>query len=126
MEKTQIFKEEKLEIQVEELQNLIKVRWLGQCTLRNPSQFLMPILNDQLTICIKNSKRLVLDFTKTNQMNSSGVIPIIQILKKVKDNRGSVQVLYNNLERWQTVLIGELKLFETEDNRIQVIGIKPT
>lgn len=126
MEKIQIFKEEKLEIHVEELQSLIKVKWLGQCTLRNPSQFLMPILNDQLTHCIKNSKRLVLDFTKTNQMNSSGVIPIIQILKKVKDNRGSVQVLYNNLERWQSVLIGELRLFETEDNRIQVIGIKPT
>ena len=56
-------------------------------------------------------------------MNSAGIIPIIKFLKKIGDDGGSIQVLYNRFERWQSVLIGELKIFETEDNRIQIMGV---
>ena len=56
-------------------------------------------------------------------MNSAAIIPIIKILKLAGDTGLSVQVFYNQFERWQSVLLGELRIFETEDDRIQVIGI---
>ena len=67
---------------------------------------------------------MVLNFKQTKYMNSAGIIPIIRILKIIRDERGSVQVRFNISEKWQTVLIGELKIFETEDNRVQILGTK--
>ena len=116
MNKIQTFTENKLLIQVEEHKDKIKIFWIGESTSRNPAQFLDPIL--QTTF-----KRLILDFTKAEYMNSAAIIPIIKILKLAGDTGLSVQVFYNQFERWQSVLLGELRIFETEDDRIQVIGI---
>lgn len=123
MEKIQVFREQKLKIQVEEHEHLIKIFWEGECTSRNPSLFLDPILNDNYKIIQSTYKRLILDFTKAEYMNSAAIIPVIKILKLAKDNGLCVQVIYNQSVRWQSVLIGELRIFETEDERIQVIGI---
>ncbi|MBK8395153.1 MAG: hypothetical protein IPL26_07890 [Leptospiraceae bacterium] len=124
MEKVQTLQDGKLIIEIEELQNLIKITWLGECTSKNPSEFLNPILNEQYKLCLQKNKQMVLNFKQTKYMNSAGIIPIIRILKIIRDERGSVQVRFNISEKWQTVLIGELKIFETEDNRVQILGTK--
>ncbi|MDH4262953.1 MAG: hypothetical protein OEV78_07915 [Spirochaetia bacterium] len=118
----QTFQEGDLKVQIEESKYIIKISWLGQCTLKNPSFFLDPILTEQYGESQKSIKRMVFDFTKFKFMNSSAIIPIIRILKMAKDSRASVHVLYNQNERWQSILLGELKIFETEDGRIQVLG----
>ena len=123
MNKIQTFTENKLLIQVEEHKDKIKIFWIGESTSRNPAQFLDPILNENFKIIQTTFKRLILDFTKAEYMNSAAIIPIIKILKLAGDTGLSVQVFYNQFERWQSVLLGELRIFETEDDRIQVIGI---
>ena len=123
MNKIQTFTENKLLIQVEEHEDKIKIFWIGESTSRNPAQFLDPILNENFKIIQTTFKRLILDFTKAEYMNSAAIIPIIKILKLAGDTGLSVQVFYNQFERWQSVLLGELRIFETEDDRIQVIGI---
>lgn len=123
MEKLQKFQDDRLIIQIEESSYLIKIIWLGECSSRNPSLFLAPILEEQYKISHAQLKKIIFDFTKTQYMNSAGIIPIIKFLKKIGDDGGSIQVLYNRFERWQSVLIGELKIFETEDNRIQIMGV---
>ena len=123
MNKIQTFTENKLLIQVEEHEDQIKIFWIGESTSRNPAQFLDPILNENFKIIQTTFKRLILDFTKAEYMNSAAIIPIIKILKLAGDSGLNVQVFYNQSERWQSVLIGELRIFETEDDRIQVIGI---
>ncbi|MBK9501997.1 MAG: hypothetical protein IPQ05_18065 [Leptospiraceae bacterium] len=123
MNKIQTFTENKLLIQVEEHEDQIKIFWIGESTSRNPAQFLDPILNENFKIIQTTFKRLILDFTKAEYMNSAAIIPIIKILKLAGDSGLNVQVFYNQFERWQSVLIGELRIFETEDDRIQVIGI---
>lgn len=123
MNKIQTFTENKLLIQVEEHEDQIKIFWIGESTSRNPAQFLDPILNENFKIIQTTFKRLILDFTKAEYMNSAAIIPIIKILKLAGDTGLSVQVFYNQFERWQSVLLGELRIFETEDDRIQVIGI---
>ncbi len=123
MSKIQTFSENKLLIQVEEHEDQIKIFWIGESTSRNPSQFLDPILNQNFKIIQTTFKRLILDFTKAEYMNSAAIIPIIKILKLAGDSGLNVQVFYNQFTRWQSVLLGELRIFETEDDRIQVIGI---
>lgn len=123
MNKIQTFTENKLKIQVEEHEDQIKIFWIGESTSRNPAQFLDPILNEKFQIVKTTFKRMIFDFTKAEYMNSAAIIPIIKILKLAGDTGHSIQVFYNRFERWQSVLIGELRIFETEDDRIQVIGI---
>ena len=123
MNKIQTFTENKLLIQVEEHEDQIKIFWIGESASRNPAQFLDPILHENFKIIQKTFKRLILDFTKAEYMNSAAIIPIIKILKMAGESGLNVQVFYNQFERWQSVLIGELRIFETEDDRIQVIGI---
>lgn len=123
MKKIQTYTDNKLKLRVEEHENLIKIFWIGESTSRNPAEFLDPILNEKFQIIKKTFKRMIFDFTKAEYMNSAAIIPIIKILKYAGDNGYSIQVFYNRFERWQSILIGELRIFETEDERIQVIGI---
>lgn len=55
-------------------------------------------------------------------MNSAAIMPVIRIMKLIKEGDSSIQVIYDEGVRWQSVLIGELKIFETSDKRVQVIG----
>ena len=62
MEKVQTLQDGKLIIEIEELQNLIKITWLGECTSKNPSEFLNPILNEQYKLCLQKNKQMVFKF----------------------------------------------------------------
>ena len=125
MDDTKEYSQGDLKVTVEESRYLIRISWHGQCTLKDPSVFLDPILIDHYKKSQKEVRRIVFDFTKFKFMNSSAIIPIIKIIKKARDEKGSIHVIYNRNERWQMILLGELKIFETEDNRIQVLGVDP-
>ncbi|MDH5721085.1 MAG: SiaC family regulatory phosphoprotein [Spirochaetia bacterium] len=124
MAKNKIFEKEQLKLYLEYQDHIIKINWLGKCTLKNPSEFIDPILEDVVKNNKNPTRRIVFDFQNFTFMNSSAIIPIISILKNIKKaERGSVHVHYNKEERWQEILLGELKLFETDDKRIQIKGI---
>ncbi|MBK9501388.1 MAG: hypothetical protein IPO06_18845 [Leptospiraceae bacterium] len=122
MEKKQAFQEYKLKLQVEEFLTIIRITWTGECTSRNPSDFLNPLMDKYYKIAQSTQKKLVFDFLKTEYMNSAAIMPVIRIMKLIKEGDSSIQVIYDEGVRWQSVLIGELKIFETNDKRVQVIG----
>jgi hypothetical protein len=123
MELINIFEEGPLKIEIEESAFMVKMSWIGSCSMKNPSLFLDPIINDIYEKSWKQAKQIVFDFTKSRYMNSSAIIPIIKILKIVRDSRGSVQVHYLKSEKWQQTLLSELKIFETPDKRIRIKGV---
>ena len=124
MVNNKIFKKEDLEIYIEYLEHFIKIYWLGKCTLKNPAEFIDPILEEVIHENKNPRKRIIFNFQDFAFMNSSAIIPIISILKEIKKaGKGSAHVHYNKKERWQEILLGELKLFETDDKRIQIKGI---
>ncbi|MDH4199802.1 MAG: hypothetical protein OEV66_05400 [Spirochaetia bacterium] len=123
MKNIETYHEGDLTIQVEKSDHVITISWLGKCTLKNPSLFLDPILSELYMKSYSEIKRMICDFTKFSFMNSSAIIPVIKILKMARDGRGSVHVIYNKNERWQEILLGELKIFETDDNRVQIKGV---
>lgn len=122
--RTESYTEGDLTLNVEETKFLIRIEWLGRCTMQSPAIFLDPIILREYQNSLKDLKRLIFDFTSFESMNSSAIIPIINILKRVKNGRGSIHVLYNAEQRWQKILLGELKIFETEDDRIQILAKK--
>jgi len=123
MSDIEAYEEEDLKIEIQKTDYLLRMSWLGKCTLKNPSKFLDPIIGNLYAESNKSAKKLLFDFTKFTFMNSSAIIPIIKILKTVRDGRGIVHVHYNKEEKWQQTLIGELRVFQTDDKRIQIIGV---
>ena len=123
MSEIQTYEEGDLKIEIAHGTHLIQMKWLGKCTMKNPSLFLDPIIDEEYELSQRTNKKVIFDFTKFSYMNSSAIIPIIKILKRVRDGRGYVHVHYDKEEKWQKIILGELKVFETTDGRIQIKGV---
>jgi len=122
MENIQTYQDYKLKVKAEESLHSIIITWTGECTSRNPSDFLNPLLDKYYKTIQSTRKKFIFDFIKTEYMNSAAIMPVIRIIKLIKDGDSSIQVIYNENVRWQAYLIGELKVFETEDKRVRIIG----
>jgi len=123
MNEMETYEEGDLKIQIDRSDFLLRMIWLGKCTLKEPSKFLDPIINELYVESQKSAKKLLFDFTNFTFMNSSAIIPIIKTLKTIREGRGVVHVHYNKEEKWQRTLIGELRVFQTDDSRIQIKGV---
>ncbi len=118
---SQIFSEDQLQLEVVE-GNEIEVRWLGKSVQRNPSQFIIPTLSDVMKRGTDENKTVVWDFRQLEYMNSSTITPVIKTLETVKKGSGKVRLIYNKTKKWQDLSFSALRIFETKDGRIQVIG----
>lgn len=94
----------------------------GKSILRDPTELLQPLLFDSLSEASESSLTLVLDFRKLTYMNSSTFTPVVKTLEKARVGTGSVRVLFNSEERWQSVSFAALSIFATRDGRISVSG----
>ena len=102
--------------------DVIKILWQGKSTERNPGNFLNPILFDALTESTEHGKKIVMDFSELEFMNSSTVTPVAKMLENAKQGKNTISVHYNKTKKWQELSFSALKIFETEDGRISVIG----
>ena len=100
----------------------ICMRFIGKSILRDPSEFLQPILLQVLEEAEAMSHRLVLDFRSLTYMNSSTFTPLVKTLERAQLGRATVQVIYNVAAKWQAVSFNALSIFSTSDGRISVIG----
>ena len=100
----------------------ISILWQGKNTERNPSNFLNPILSDTLSKGASEEKKIILDFRELEFMNSSTVTPVAKMLEQGKKGSNSITIYYNKTKKWQELSFSALKIFETDDGRISVIG----
>lgn len=105
-----------------ELSETILIKWLGRSTERTPGNFLNPILSDVLHESLEKKKRLILDFTDFNFMNSSTIMTVSKFLEKGKAGTYSITIQYNKNRKWQKLSFLALRIFQTKDNRIVFEG----
>jgi hypothetical protein len=111
-----------LQVKVLEDESSIVVKFMGKSTERDPVQFIMPIFSDILKNSGNYNKGIVMNFEELSYMNSSTITPITKILERVKEDNGSLMLFYNKSKKWQELCFSALKIFETEDGRIEIIG----
>jgi hypothetical protein len=99
------------------------IRFIGRSNERNPSKFIYPILSDALEQSATDNKDIILDFMEFEYMNSSTITPILKILDKVKrEEKYRIAIVYNQSLKWQELSFSALKIFETKDKKISIIG----
>lgn len=100
----------------------ISILWQGKSTERDPGIFLNPILSETLSRGSSEGKKIIMDFRELEFMNSSTVTPVAKMLEQGKKGSSSITVYYNKTKKWQELSFSALKIFETDDDRISVIG----
>lgn len=100
----------------------VEVLWSGKSTLRDPSQFLLPILKEALHHTQSQRKRMRLDFREVQYMNSSTFTPVVRVLDEARRTGAKVSIIYSSEQKWQELSFTALEIFTTEDGRITIEG----
>ncbi len=114
------FADKDLVIDVQDAAAEVRLAWSGRSTDRDPGRFLMPIFQELLERVRGDPKRITMDFTGVDYMNSSTFAPIVKLLDQARRSGASVSLEYNPSRKWQTLSFSALRTFETPDGRIAV------
>ena len=123
MNKLKKFSEKHLTVEVFEKKERIYVVWKGKSIDREPTKFLSPVLSEILEMANNGGKRVILDFSELSYMNSSTITPIIKILERAKKGVTKISIFYQKAINWQELNFSALEIFETTNNRIEIIGL---
>ncbi len=115
---------DQLELNSREEDDSVTIRFSGKSILRDPAEFLMPILIRALESAEKSEKRLVMDFCALAYMNSSTLTPVIKVLERARLGEGRVTALYKKSLKWQHISFSALSIFQTPDGRIEIKGVE--
>jgi len=122
MNKTEVFKSNLLHIELVENDTSISSNWKGKSIDRKPGLFITPILMKLLKEGNEGDKEIVLDFREIEYMNSSTITPVIKVLERAKRREGKITVLYKKSLKWQELIFTALEIFQTKDQKVQIIG----
>jgi hypothetical protein len=100
----------------------LRLAWMGKSNSREPGRFLMPVLLEVLRRAGESGRRLVMDFTDIEYMNSSSFAPVAKLLGEAQRGQGTLTLEYSQDRRWQALSFAALRAFETPDGRIKLIG----
>ncbi|MBN2737459.1 MAG: hypothetical protein JXR70_10800 [Spirochaetales bacterium] len=75
------------------------LKWQGESRSKDPAGFLDPYLSNLVHSLDDND--LVVDFRELESMNSSTVLPIINLIKKLEEKTINTEILYNENSSWQ-------------------------
>lgn len=123
MEYNRTFVNDQLKIEIAEDDKKVTLRFLGKSILRDPNEFLLPILLQTLTDANSADKRIVMDFRDLTYMNSSTLTPVIKILERARVGEGWITVGYKKSLKWQDISFSALTIFQTQDRRIEIAGL---
>ncbi len=118
---TQTFHNNQLHVEVDQ-DETVRLRFLGKSMLREPGEFLLPLLLKTLSEAIDLGKRIVLDFRELSYMNSSTLTPVIKILERARVGKGEITLMYRKTLKWQDISFSALVIFQTPDGRIVIHG----
>jgi hypothetical protein len=122
VETVQTYSNDQLRIDMTEDAEAVTLHFLGKSILRDPNQFMMPILLKTLAETNTTKKRLVMDFRDLSYMNSSTLTPVIKILERARVGEGKITVAYRKSLKWQEISFSALVIFHTPDGRIDITG----
>ncbi|MES0488358.1 MAG: hypothetical protein ABUK01_00095 [Leptospirales bacterium] len=108
-----------LKLKVKEEEGNIVVDWEGESTDDNPAKYLEPVFNE---IFADVSRNYIVNIGKLKYMNSGTMTPLITLLKRMTQGTGSFIIKYDAKIKWQELSFDALILFQTEDERINIIG----
>lgn len=111
-----------LTIRREEVTKDLVLVFEGKSILRDPAEFLQPILIQVLDEADAEGKRLILDFSSLTYMNSSTYTPLVKTLERARLGNSQITVLYDADQKWQSVSFVALTIFATGDGRVAVVG----
>lgn len=111
-----------LTIRREEVTKDLVLVFEGKSILRDPAEFLQPILIQVLDEADSEGKRLILDFSSLTYMNSSTYTPLVKTLERARLGNSQITVLYDADQKWQSVSFVALTIFATGDGRVAVVG----
>ena len=119
---TQTFHNNQLHVEVDQADEAVRLRFLGKSMLREPGEFLLPLLLKTLSDAIDGKRRIVLDFRELAYMNSSTLTPVIKILERARVGKGEITLVYRKALKWQDISFSALVIFQTPDGRIAIQG----
>lgn len=122
MPKTEKLSNNLLKLEITEDATSLVMKWLGKSTDREPDLFISPILARLLDKSINTGKKIIMDFQDIEYINSSTITPVSKMLEKAKKGSSPISVLYKIEKNWQELSFSALKIFETKDKRIEIIG----
>jgi hypothetical protein len=122
VETLQTYTNDQLRIDVSEETEAVTLRFLGKSILRDPNQFVMPILLKSLADANGTKRRLVMDFRELSYMNSSTLTPVIKVLERARVGEGKITIAYRKSLKWQDISFSALVIFRTPDGRIEIAG----
>jgi anti-anti-sigma factor len=79
------------------------VEWLGEADERDPSRTLRPFLDDALRAALDGHRRLVLDLTQLEFMNSSAIGLVTHFAKSGDESGSLVEVRFDTRKAWQVL-----------------------
>lgn len=120
MEKFEVREDGPLRIERTDGGDKVVLEFKGKSILRDPAEFLQPILFQMLDEIEQSGSRLVLDFRELTYMNSSTFTPLIKTLEKGRLGDFKITVLFSSDKRWQSVSFAALTIFETRDGRVSI------
>lgn len=110
-----------LNITVEDGKKVI-VCWFGRCDLAKPSEVITPFFVKVIDDYITNDKILEIDFKKLEYMNSSTVLPILELIRALHKKDITCDIIYDNNSIWQKHSFSALKNTVSNLTNINVIG----
>ncbi len=110
-----------LTLDVTENDDNISVLWKGRSIERDPGVFITPLLVQIVKRSSDQGKRIMLDFTEIEYMNSSTITPIVKVLERARRGATRITVRYDKTLKWQELIFDALKIFATKNGRV-VIG----
>lgn len=111
-----------LAIDVAEEGGALVLVWRGRSDAREPGRFLVPVLDAALDRARAGGRKLVLDFTAVEYMNSSTFTPIVKLVAQARHAAVPLALEYSLARSWQALSFSALRTFETRDGRVTVSG----
>lgn len=96
------------------------VRWQGISEIQDPEASLGPFL--RALIPQLESRKLVMDFTALDYMNSATLQPLLRMLRALNDNQISTELIYNSAMDWQRVNFRSIKTITTALSHISIVS----
>ncbi len=122
----QDFKNDLLTLHVEECQDqsgeIIRVHWLGRASMRDPSNELGSFFTAIEERAISSKKSVVFDFTKLDHFNSSTIVAVMRMIRRLDHKMIPFTLIYSQKLKWQSMTFDALKQFQGPDRLLHLHG----
>lgn len=97
--------------------------WTGSIHSKDPSDFLDPYFEGVLDGARDANRRIRMDFTRLEYMNSASLPPLIHFLRKVSEEKVHAEFLYDSKRKVQAASFRALEVIAKNSKYAKVTGV---